>query len=197
MISDRIPYQKAVITLSLFVIIFIVGDGHIKNGLTIALIGLELDNPEVLGVVVWLSLAWCLFRFYICGAVNKISWERPHSTRQLAMQWFCSDQGYVEKIFQSVGLPKEKLILSNIKIESDGSFGKLYLIDTALSNTQITAKQAENSTVINLGWIGHLKLLFNGYKRWFATDSFAQLYLPMYLGISALTLGVEKFFGII
>lgn len=187
------PYQKIVVTLSALILIFILGEGQIKNGLTIALVGLELGQPQILYYTSWIVLVWFTFRFYISN-----SWKR-HSFLHDAVHSSLLPESFVYSIVYYSLEPEVQLKLDKLDIYHPQSqltfFKEIYLADAKYGGFAYDGSfEAER---IELSFKCTCYLFINAYHLWFKSDLFARLYLPMYLSLAALTLSFLRFCGVI
>ncbi|WP_420598652.1 hypothetical protein [Neptuniibacter sp.] len=80
--NESIPYLKGMLTLSILMLIYVYGQADIKNTLTIALIGLEIKNPDILGQMIFIALTWYTIRFWRTGEEN-LAWNYEIETRSI------------------------------------------------------------------------------------------------------------------
>ncbi len=65
-VSDSNPERRNLTVLSLLIIVFYLAGGYfIDNEIRLRIVNIGFHNIEVLGYVVWVMLAWFLFRYWL------------------------------------------------------------------------------------------------------------------------------------
>ena len=188
---EKVPYQKGLITLSLLVLIYCYGEGEFSSSLTIALVGLTLNKPEVLEILIFSALLWYTWRFYITGnwsvrgyvedvakniftnSTDLDSWEKL-STEQ-ALKIYPEDEAF----------GTEPDILSNTRVEGNFSSTLILEYSNSYNRTSIVAKKVP--------WAKRVEAQCIALYLWLTRhDLFAYRYLPMGVAFAAITSGLCK-----
>ncbi|SEB12121.1 hypothetical protein [Marinobacterium iners] len=60
-----VPYQKGLLTISIAILIYVLGKGELSPSLSITIVGLTLHRPEVLEYVAMGTWAWYMWKFVV------------------------------------------------------------------------------------------------------------------------------------
>ncbi len=61
--SGKVPYQRGLVTTSLVILVYVLGQGEISPNLSVTVIGLTLHNPHVIEYAMGAVLTWYAWRF--------------------------------------------------------------------------------------------------------------------------------------
>jgi len=194
--QENTPYLKGMMTLSILMLIFVLAEGELKPQVTIALIGLELNNPQVLGFLVWIALAWYTLRFFISGKSNH-QWRRHQGCADEATLFFKSGESkhaQAHELFktehpETYGEGKRRVF----KVERT-SFRVLYSYIRSVGDDN--EYYYSDLLSARLPLLTSLDIAFFSWLFWvIKSETFAQRYLPLYLAILALEISAAKYLG--
>ena len=190
--NDQIPYLKTVVTLSAAILIYVFGEGELNEKLTIALVGLTLKNPEVLGFIIYMALLWFTMRFARKAIIEpEVSYYGE--TNDESIEYF---KAYIERRSKYANRKKElKIDDGSESLSLDG----LKITSEPADIEKLIAQQAPDVSKKIRGRMRKAKILF--YRAWFLarviytfrwlliSDNFTHRYLPFFLAIFALWVG--------
>lgn len=182
---NKVPYQKGTVALSLIVLIYCYGQGELNQSLTIALVGLRLNNPQILEIVVLASLVWHMLRFYITGEWSVRSFTQKTSTYLIAINPTRPNWPVIES---SPNAPLSALELKEHKRTyiRDTQVTGLFSSKVKLSFEDSTARDGMEYFILKVPLLLRLKAEVVSLVRWiFKSDQFAYRYLPMAVAIAA------------
>lgn len=189
--TDKVPYQKGLVTTSLVILVYVFGQGEISQKLSVTVIGLTLHNPAVLEYAMGAVLAWYLWRFMtnnrfaFCAELTVLGGDliRKHGHD-------------LDKIREILEVPDS--------IRGGGYYGDVVslvavrnLLDWRFEKATQDAKTGEiKNSPIAIKSTALLRWKLKVVWLWFLTyPSFPDRYIPLLLGLSAAAAGGMHLIG--
>ncbi|MCP8686774.1 hypothetical protein [Marinobacterium sedimentorum] len=179
--TGKVPYQRGLVTTSLIILVYVIGQGEISPNLSVTVIGLTLHNPDVVEYALGGAWLWYFWRFI---AANHFSLK--HDVWALAGQNLQHSEFY-DRICMRLGVSEDYWRLGEERergvtlVQVDG------ILDWKFSRNEqdkttggISSLDMQVPRSKLLGW--KMRTL----ARWcLRHPSFADKYVPALLGMAA------------
>lgn len=197
--NESTPYLKGMLTLSILMLIYVYGQADIKSTLTIALVGLEIRNPDILGQIIFIALTWYTIRFWRKSNQGKVGMENGYWDFIICTRGTVNDylkqERYIDiltpKAHRAIGIDLRDDSVAKPKISFSlrlkGRFIRDIDFTPSFTNRLPSNNYSSDVTHIKMGWMLWFRIYIEAVLEWiFDHDSFSSRYLPFFIAIFSL-----------